>query len=411
MAGRKKAEIVDETMEATEMTEQEVSEINEETPKKSTRSRAKKESAAEEAEANPEETAAAQRKAEIINDDAPAKEIDPDELVARNTSRFAYEVDKASKKQKKDLYRSEHVVTEFGDEEVETEATIIRKDYLELVASAKSHKILEGTIVGFRYAGEFRKSTLLAEIEYGSGLFTVLIPSYLLYHYEASKYIDADRVVIVENNIKRRMGGKIKFVVRHVDEKEQSAYADRLEAMSILSYANYIKPARDGKPRIIDDMIVKAQVIYTVSGGIIVDALGVDIKIPKEELSHMYVGDARQEFSVGDMVNVRVSDIKEESIEKNGTKYRIVTANGSVKKATPDRKKKLYDQFQVDGVYAAEITYIEESGVFCRLRGNVDCLCGHPKFGRNPKRGDMRMVRITEKVDETLFIYGVLVNN
>ncbi len=419
MAGRKKAEMVDEPIEAVEMTEQEISEISEEPVKK--RRTSKKTAASEEAQADtgaveePEveevEKVAdkANRKAEIINDD-PVKEIDPDALVAKNTSRFAYEVEKASKKQKRDMYKSEHIVTEFGDEEVETEATILRRDFLELVSSSKSHKVLEGTIMGYRYAGEPGRSTLLAEIEYGSGFFNVLIPSYLLFDYEVSKYVEPNQLKDLENNIKRRIGGKTKFVARHVDEKTQTAYADRLEAQSIIGYNNYLKPQRDDKPRIVNDMIVKSQVIYTRSNLIIVDALGTDITIPVNELSHMYVGDARQEFSVGDMVNVRVSDIKETYIEKNGTKYRMVSASGSIKAATPDKKKKLYDQFQVDGVYAAKITYIEEAGVFCRLRGNVDCLCALPRFGKNPKRDDIRMVRITEKDDESMFIFGVLVN-
>lgn len=424
MAGRKKAEMVDEPIEAVEMTEQEISEMNEEPVKKKRTTRAKKtepEEAAskksepkedKEAEVTGEDEGSneeANRKAEIINDD-PVKEIDPDALVAKNTSRFAYEVEKASKKQKRDMYKSEHVITEYGDEEVETEATMLRRDYLELVASAKSHKILEGMIMGYRYAGEMGKSTLLAEIEYGSGYFNVLIPSYLLYDYEVSKYVEHDKLQKLEVSIKRRVGSKIKFVVRHVDEKNQVAYADRLEAQSIIGYTNYLKQQRDEKPRIVNDMIVKSQVIYTSINSITVDALGVDITIPASELSHMYVGDARQEFTVGEMVNVRVTDIKETTVEKNGTKYRLVTANGSIKAATPDKKKKLYDQFQVDGVYAAKITYVEEAGVFCRLRGNVDCLCALPRFGRNPKRDDVRMVRITEKDDESMFIFGVLVN-
>ncbi len=416
MAGRKKAEMVDEPIEAVEMTEQEVSEINEEPVKKKRTTRAKKAEAEPPEEPTGEDAAdivaekeEAHRKSEIINDD-PAKTIDPDALVAKNTSRFAYEVAKASKKQKRDMYKSEHVITEFGDEEVETEATMLRRDYLELVASAKSHKVLEGMVMGYRYAGEAGKSTLLAEIEYGSGFFSILIPSYLLFDYEVSKYVEPDRLRALETNIKRRVGSKIKFVVRHVDETNQVAYADRLEAQSILGYANYIKLQRDDKPRIVNDLIVKSQVICTQPKSITVDALGVDINIPIDELSHMYVGDARQEFNVGDMVNVRVSDIKENVIEKNGTKYRMVTAKGSIKAATPDKKKKLYDQFQVDGVYAAKITYVEEAGVFCRLRGNVDCLCALPRFGKNPKRDDIRMVRITEKDDDSMFIFGVLVN-
>lgn len=336
-------------------------------------------------------------------------EINPDEIVAKKTSRFAKEVEKASNRDKKQMYRSERIFTEDADEDIETDATILRKDYMELVASVKSEKILKGKITGFRYAGAARKSTVLAEIEYGSGLFLVLIPSYLLYDYEVSDIIDPDKMQQIENNIKRRIGSDVRFVAKHVDEKGQVAYADRLKAQSITARNNFIRAQSDGAPRIINGMIVKGQVIYTTTKGIIVDALGIDVKIPKEELSHSYVGNARDECKVGESVNVRLSDIKEISVVKNETPYKLVTATGSIKAASPNHKEKLYDQIKVDSINAAEITYIEEAGVFCRLRGGVDCLCALPKFGENPKRGDTRLVKITDKVDDKMFLYGIFV--
>ena len=347
----------------------------------------------------------------VSNKKQATAEIDPDERVSQLSSRFAREVAKASKKAKSEMYRSEHVITEFGDEEIETDSTKLREDYLELVASSKSNRRLEGKIVGFRYAGERQKSTVLAEVEYGTGLFMVLIPAYLVYDYDVSKYIEPDQLKIVENNILRRIGSRIKFVVRHVDEKEQVAYADHLEAQQQLCYENYIRPTRDGKPRIVDDLIVKAQVVYTVSKGIIVDALGCEILVPKTELSHSYVGDARQEFKVGDSVNVRVSKIKKKEVEKNNSRYTLIEAEGSVKAATPDHRKLLFDQFKEDGIYAADVSYVEESGVFCRLRGGLDCLCAHPKYGDMPKRGKPVMIRVTEKDEERLYIYGLIINS
>lgn len=339
------------------------------------------------------------------------KELDPDEIIARKTHRFAHEVEKATKAARKEMYRSEHIITEFGDEEVETDATLLREDYLELVASSKSQKILRGKIAGFHYAGENRKSTVLAEVKFGHEMFNVLIPSYLLFDYEVSKYVDPDKIQVIENEVRRRIGAEIRFIVRKVDEANQIAYADRLVAQSIVGYNNYIREARDEKPRVVDGMIVQGQVIQVLSKGIIVDALGCDIKIPKDELSHSYVGDAREEFHVGDKVNVRVSEISEKTVEKNGTNYRLVTAKGSIKDTMRNNKEKLFAQFKEGGMYSAEVTYVEEAGVFCRLRGNMDCLVALPRFGYMPKRGETRTIKITEKVEDKFFIYGIFVNN
>jgi len=339
------------------------------------------------------------------------KELDPDEIIAQKAHRLSRALEPTTKAQKKEKFKSEHVVTEFGDEEIETDSTLLREDYLELLASKKSQKILEGTIIGFKYAGEVRKSTVLAEVQYGQGYFTVLIPSYLLYDYDVKKYVDPDQLQTIENNIIRRFGSKVKFIVHHVDLEAQQAYGDRLAAQSIIADSNYVRPTRDGKPRITEGMIVKSQVMYVVSKGMIVDALGCDIQIPKEEFEYGFVGDARQEYKAGDYVNVRVSNITEYKTEKNNMNYKLMKATGSVKAAKVDKRPMIYNQIKVGEVCSAKITYVEESGVFCRIKDSIDCLVALPRFGRNPERGDVRTIRITEKQDENMWIYGTFVNN
>ena len=340
-----------------------------------------------------------------------AKELNPDEIIAQKAHRLSRALEPTTKAQKKKIFKSEHVVTEFGDEEIETDSTLLREDYLELLASKKSQKILEGTIIGFKYAGEVRKSTVLAELEFGKGYFSLLIPSYLLYDYDVSKYVDPDQLQTIENNIIRRFGSKVKFMVHHVDLEERQAFGDRLAAQSIIADSNYVRPTRDGKPRITEGMIVKAQVMYVVSKGMIVDALGCDIQIPKDEFEYGFVGDARQEYKAGDYVNVRVSNISEYKTTKNNMNYKLMKATGSVKAAKVDKRPMIYEKIKVGEVCSAKITYVEESGVFCRIKDSIDCLVALPRFGRNPERGDVRTIRITEKQDENMWIYGTFVNN
>lgn len=395
-------------------------------PKKPARK--KKAAAAEAPEqeaASPAEPEKPVKKTRAKKTEEPAAEqkeqkIDPDEKISQMPSRLNFEVSKANRTRfgyeqagrdaKKEMYGHEYVATEFGDEEFETESTKLREDYLELVASAKSGRILEGVISGFRYAGERLKSTVLAEIQFGTGLFVVLIPAYLIYDYDIEKYVNPDQLKTIENNIMRRINSKVKFVVRQVLEGEMVAYADHLEAMQSMCYDNYIRPQRDGIPNVFNGRIVKSQVVYVSNRGIIVDALGCEISIHKSELSHSYVGDARAEFSVGDYVNVRVNNIKQKKIEKYGNTYTLITAEGSVKAATKDNRGILYNQYKVDGMYAAEVTFVEEAGVFCRFRGGLDCLCAAPKYGDIPRRGQSIMVRVTGKDEEKKFIYGRIVN-
>ena len=153
-----------------------------------------------------------------------------EELAKKVTGRKkgSEKVEKASKTGKAKLYRSEHVFTEFGEDEIETESTKQKEDYLDLVESSKSKIILRGTIIGYHYAGEEAKSTLLAEVAYGHATFKVYIPSYLLFDYEISDYIEPDKIRNIENEINRRIGSEVSFIAAHVNEKEKKDVFSRL---------------------------------------------------------------------------------------------------------------------------------------------------------------------------------------
>lgn len=408
MAAKKQSdEIVDETKEAM-LEEGQVEEVSVETDTENEPEVEEVEAEdVEMPEASTEDAAPKASKKEV-------KTFDPDELVAKKSSRFAHALSKASKKDKAEMFRSEHIVTEYGDEEVENDATRLRNEQMELLASSQSQKILEGTIVGYKYAGEQRKSTILVEIGYGDGLFTIYIPVYLLFDYDMEnqeKYVSEEMNKQLEAIVSKRIGATVKFVVKNVDQKTRTAFADRLKAMDIMGQVNYKRPLDDGKPRIVEGMLVKANVQQVMSQYILVDALGAEIKIPRAELSHFHVGNAREEFHVGDHVVVRVSNITSLTTRKNNDKYTLITADGSIKDATKDPKPRLFEKYKVDGRYAAEVTYVEEIGVFCRLHDGMDVLVSMPRFGEIPHRGQKRVVEIKIKDEEKMRLLGIFVNN
>ena len=314
----------------------------------------------------------------------------------------------ASKTAKKNLYKSEHVYTEFGDEEIETESTKLKEDFLDLVESAKVGKILTGTITGLHYSGKTLKSTIMAEVAYGNGTFEVLIPSYLLFDYEIDRYVEPNKIQEIQNEIERRIGSKVRFIAVTVNEKAKTAVADRLEANAIVAHNNYVRPMKDGQPRIKKGMIVQGTVISTMSKGILVDCLGMDIYIKKDDLSWQFVGDARQEFGVGDTVNVRISDIEEYETERPNKKYKLVAGAGSVKDCIPDKRKELFKKYREDGIYSVTVNYRTASGIYCTLADGMDVLCAAPKSADDkPMRGDRRNIRITTKNEEELKIFGL----
>ena len=225
---------------------------------------------------------------------------------------------RASKEAKKELYASEHVFVEDGDEAyVETDSTIRREEWLELVASADESRILKGTIVSISeiptnkdpddpdYIPDF-----MAKVRFKTGQFTVNIPSYVLYHYHYER-MNRAMAMDIQKNMMRRLGAEIDFVVRFVDEEKGVAIGDRLSALSMRGVRNYT--SIDGrKPNIIPGMIVQSKIIAVAREYITVDACGAEIRIPIDEISWLYMADAREFdgiktaecYKVGNRVNV-----------------------------------------------------------------------------------------------------------
>ncbi len=387
-----------------EVTPEVIEEVAEETvtekpkPQKATSKKAK----ADDKEATQEETEQVAEEPLTIDE----------EIIKKATGRKkgSEKVEAASKRKKSELYRSEHVFTEFGDEEIETDSTKLREDYLNLVESSKVGRILTGKITGYHYAGERLKSTVLAEVDFGNSTFQVMIPSYLLFDYPIDKYIEPNKIWEIEKEVGRRIGSEVRFIAVNVNEKEKTALGDRLAANSRVSYEQYVKTLRDGAPRIVNGNIVQGQVISVMGRGVLIDCLGIDVFVKKEELSWQFVGNAKDFCQVGQSLNVRIDKIEGYTTERYGNKYKMLAAEGSVRKATPDTREEMYKRFHLGGIYAVEVSYRDTPGVYCVLPGGYSILCAPPDEGETPVKGAMRKVRITNKIDDELKIFGVFVD-
>lgn len=328
----------------------------------------------------------------------------------KNTSRAGARLEKMSKAKKKELYHSEHVITEYGEEDLVTESMEKKAEYTELVASQKSKKILKGKLTGFHYANEDdESSTILAEVHYGKGYWNIVIPSYLLFDYELDeKYASVESNKLIAQLVTKRINSQVEFVIHTID-KNGIAFADRLMALSMQGVNNYVgkglNPARITAGKLVDSTVVMVSRTF-----VIVNALGAEIKVPQDELAHHHVGDAREEFKVGDKKVVRIKSAAAYKTSKYKNAYTLIDAKGSFKDAEEDRRPEYFKSFRVGGRYSAEVTYVEES-VYVKLAGKMDAMVAFPKFGKNPVRGEERIVEITAKDEERLFIYGVFVNN
>ena len=361
-------------------------------------------------EESPEEVTAADETEEVeaeemdITEARAKKVLSPEEYdqfkMLRAKIHFGgHKVSKASKSELRKMYSGERIVTEDGDIAAETETTRLKEDMLELAASARSGRILEGRIIGCRDVDSSTNTKrVMAVVEYGNKTCQVLIPDFVLFHFEYTEVLDEKTQRNVKRRIEAMLGANIKFIVKHFDQKTRVAYADRLKAMESIAWGNYVRETRDGRPRVVPNMIAQATVIAVSQNFIIVNALGSDSKIMKGECAWGYVDDCRNKFGVNEKVNVKVLDVKPGKVTKSGKEvYNLVFTSLSIKQATADPIVKYFNDYVEGGRYVATVTGVTDSGVFVNIDDKVPALVAFPKYGELPTPGEQRVVQISGK--------------
>ena len=362
----------------------------------------------------PEQETSAKKKKKL-------EDMTPMEQIELHVQRNTYSVQVAKEQDKKSLYASQHVFVEDGDDfEVETESIQRKQEYMELVASSKDHRILKGVITSVTEVDSNNKEDVdyipnfMAKVRFGTGQFNVNIPSFVLYYYNY-KNMNRAMAMDIQKNMMRRIGAEIEFVCQFVDEKTGVAYGDRLMALSMRGVRNYTS-INGLRPRITPGELVQAKIIAVAREYITVDAAGAEMRIPLEEISHLYVSDAREFdgiktpecYKVGNKVVVKILTVDTQKVSTGKESYTLIMATASIKQAKPNPRLKYFDEFKPGDIYAGVITGITETGVYVVLDNKMDCLCKFPTSGNMPILGDNVIVRINSKDEEKKFIYGTL---
>jgi len=339
-------------------------------------------------------------------------ELTQEQIVENATAFYAHSTKIADKETRRNLRRSKHIITETGSEEIENRNTIRDEEYKELAGSSVSKRILTGTITGMRYANPNNEnSILLALVQYKTGSIQVCIPSFLLFDYDENDFGgDRGRAQIEERTI-QRLGSRVRFIVRQVYQKDGIAYADSLEAMAKTGYEYYQRnTAKTGRPIVRENDIVQAKVIATARNFIVVDALGAEIRITNEHLSYTRLSDARKKFQVGDDVNIVIKEITQERVTKRKNQYDLMKVTASLREAEDDPRIEKYAQVRIGDIVTGKVSFIDDRGrVFFNIDDKIDCVCKYPEYGKAPVEGDVRSMKITEKNDEQMHIYGVII--
>lgn len=194
-----------------------------------------------------------------------------------------------------------------------------------------------------------------------------------------------------KKNIRNLIGSEIKFIILESDKLTNTAVASRTKAME------RIKNIQQKKYQTGD--VVFAKVISVWHKYIVVECLGIDIRLKISDLEYGYVANLENLYQVGDKIKVKIKEI---DTEKGILKI-------SHRDTKEDPYKNIRKNFVEKGEYLATVSGFSDNGVFATLRQGVDTLATLPVWLEIPPLpGDTIIVKVKKIIPEKRKIYSSL---
>ena len=283
-----------------------------------------------------------------------------------------------------------------GQPQVETIRETEQREFLELLESKKSGRILTGIVSGIEQA----KGHTMAMLAYGS--YKVLIP-YEFFMPKAIQILTYDESEEANQEVaalmNRRLGSEVDFIVEAMEE--DVVIGNRLRAMQ-RRRVRMLLATREGEYRLKAGDIVECRIVAVRRDGLFAEIFGCETFIPLRDLAYRRIQDATKEYAPGERRLAKIMAITRD--EEN----REVEIMASIKAAGKNPMVEGINRYNVGQRYLGVVSMIDANGVFVTLDNSVDCLCAFPSFGRRPVRGTRVTVKITLIDKEALRIFGVL---
>lgn len=194
-----------------------------------------------------------------------------------------------------------------------------------------------------------------------------------------------------KKNIRNLIGSEIKFIILESDKLTNTAVASRTKAME------RIKNIQQKKYQTGD--VVFAKVISVWHKYIVVECLGIDIRLKISDLEYGYVSNLENLYQVGDKIKVKIKEI---DTEKGILKI-------SHRDTKEDPYKNIRKNFVEKGEYLATVSGFSDNGVFATLCQGVDTLATLPVWLETPPLpGDTIIVKVKKIIPEKRKIYSSL---
>ena len=292
--------------------------------------------------------------------------------------------------------RPRQIVTIDGTMSVVTQKDKANRDLIDLTESLKTGRILTGTLEGVEEPDDKTKNSLAVLYR---GSYKIIIPADDVVT-EPTDLRGQSPQSVMHYLLTKRLGAEIDYVVKHIDEKSETAMASRLDAMAERRKRYYYGTDRNGADILFEGVCAEARVVSVIRTGIFVELFGIETFIGLRELSYQRISNAADYFQTGQRILVKILRLDKKDKNK-------VTVNLSVKQASENPYAKALKRYAVGNRYVGTVSMVDKNGVFVALDGGIDCLCSFPKRGRPP-----RNARVTVKIlginHENNRIWGVI---
>ena len=270
------------------------------------------------------------------------------------------------------------ILTLEAGADVDTQESLADIAWHEIHNAYRTRRILTGTLGGLEQTDSGKT---IAVVEYKG--YRVIIPlKEMVMGYQNNLTGDAYNAMIVRQHklLSRMLGAEIDFVIKGIDSKTRSVVASRKEAMLKKRKIFYMDTDDAGEYRIYDGRIVQARVIATAEKAIRIEVFGVECSVMARDLSWDWIGDARDRFSVGDQVLVRILSVSREDIEHISIKADL--------RSVSDTRQDNLRLCRIQSKYAGTVTDVHKGVVYIRLTNGVNAIAHSCYDRRRPGKKD-----------------------
>lgn len=287
------------------------------------------------------------------------------------------------------------------DAKAEVETEEYREDTIwhEIRNAYRTRRILTGTLGGVEQADDGKS---LVIVEYKG--FRVVIPAKEMMLSLDRRPSGNDYTALMRRHnqiLSAMMGAEIDFIVRGIDNKTRSIVASRKEAMLRKRQTFYLDQDASGEYRITPGRLVQARVTAVSEKVIRVEAFGLECAILARDLAWDWMGDARDRYSVGDRIVVRILDVQRNGLED-------ITIRADVKSVSSTTDQDNLKKCRVQGKYAGKVTDVHKGVVFVRLTNGVNAIAHACLDRRMPGKKDDVSFVVTHIDPEQCVAFGII---